>query len=103
MAETRVQATNLSPTIWDEDFTTEFYQTNPFSMYAGTSENNVIRMKEDFASKRGNGITFEFITNLGRGVILDRQPLRGHEDKLGEYGDRVYWHMRKKGISIHEY
>lgn len=102
MAETRVTAA-LSPQIWDETFTKEFYQTNPFSAYAGTGENNVIRMKEDFASQRGNGITFEFITNLGRGVIFDRQPLRGHEDVLGEYGDIIHWRLRKKGVSLHEF
>ena len=101
MAETRVNSA-LSPTIWDDDFTTEFYQTNPFSAYMGTSENNPIRMKEDFASQRGNGITFEFITNFKRGAIVDRQPLRGHEDVLGEYGDKIMWQMRKKGVSIHE-
>jgi hypothetical protein len=101
MAETRVNA-NLSPTIWDDKFSTEFFQSNPFSAYAGTSQNNVIRMKEDFASQRGNGITFEFITNLKRGTIYDRQPLRGHEDVLGEYGDKIFWRMRKKGISMHE-
>ncbi|WP_022722875.1 DUF4043 family protein, partial [Rhodopseudomonas sp. B29] len=101
MADTRVNA-NLSPTVWDDKFSTEFFQSNPFSAYAGTSPNNVIRMKEDFASKRGNGITFEFITNLARGTIFDRQPLRGHEDTLGEYGDKVFWRMRKKGISMHE-
>lgn len=101
MAETRV-TTGLSPQIWDDQFSTEFYQTNPFSMYAGTSSNNPIVMKEDFASKRGNGITFEFITNLAKGAIFDRQPLRGHEDVLGEYGDIIYWRLRKKGISMHE-
>jgi hypothetical protein len=101
MAETRVNA-NLSPTIWDDQFSTEFYQTNPFSNYAGTTENNVIVMKEDFAAQRGNGVTFEFITNLKRGTIFDRQPLRGHEDVMGEYGDKVSWRLRKKGISIHE-
>lgn len=101
MADTRVNQ-NLSPTIWDDQFSTEFFQSNPFSAYSGTSENNVIRMKEDFASKRGNGITFEFITNLKRGTIFDRQPLRGHEDSLGEYGDKAFWRMRKKGISMHE-
>lgn len=101
MADTRVNA-NLTPQIWDDQFSTEFFQSNPFSAYAGTSSNNVIRMKEDFASKRGNGITFEFITNLTRGTIYDRQPLRGHEDVLGEYGDKVFWRMRKKGISMHE-
>jgi hypothetical protein len=101
MAETRVNS-HLSPQIWDDQFSTEFYQTNPFSAYAGTDSNNVIVMKEDFASKRGNGITFEFITNLKRGTIFDRQPLRGHEDVLGEYGDKVFWRMRKKGISMHE-
>jgi hypothetical protein len=101
MAETRVNAA-LSPQIWDDDFSTEFYQTNPFAMYAGTSSNNPIVMKEDFASKRGNGITFEFITNLAKGALFDRQPLRGHEDVLGEYGDKIFWRMRKKGISIHE-
>jgi len=101
MAETRANA-NLTPTVWDEDFSVEFFQSNPFSAYAGTGANNIIRMKEDFQSKRGNGITFEFVTNLAPGAITGRQPLRGHEDKLGEYGDRVYWDMRKKGVSMHE-
>jgi hypothetical protein len=101
MAETRVNP-NLSPTIWDNTFNTEFYQTNPFAAYAGTERNNPIVMREDFAAQRGNGITFEFITNLERGTIFDRQPLRGHEDVLGEYGDKVSWRLRKKGISLHE-
>lgn len=101
MAETRV-VDGLSPTIWDDQFSTEFYQSNPFSAYAGTSSTSPIVMKEDFASKQGNGITFEFITNLDRGSIKGRQPLRGHEDKLGEFGDKAYWDMRKKGISMHE-
>ena len=101
MAETRV-VEGLSPEIWDDQFSTEFYQNNPFSRYMGTGANNPIRMKEDFKSQRGNGITFEFITNLDRGSIRGRQPLRGHEDKLGEYGDKVFWDMRKKGVSMHE-
>jgi hypothetical protein len=101
MAETRVTGT-LSPSIWDDKFSTEFFQTNPFAAYAGTGTNNAIVMKEEFASKRGNGITFEFITNLVRGTLFDRQPLRGHEDQLGEYGDRIFWRLRKKGISMHE-
>jgi hypothetical protein len=101
MAETRV-VPGLSPEIWDDQFSTEFYQTNPFSAYAGTGTDNPIVMKEDFASKRGNGISFEFITNLKRGSIRGRQPLRGHEDKLGEFGDKAYWDMRKKAISMHE-
>lgn len=101
MAEIRVNP-NLSPTIWDDRFSTEFFQSNPFAAYAGTSNNNMIVMKEDYASKRGNGITFEFITNLTRGTIFDRQPLRGHEDALGEYGDKIFWRMRKKGLAINE-
>lgn len=101
MAETRVVA-DLSPQIWDDQFSTEFYQGNPFSRYMGTGSNNPIVMKEDFASQRGNGITFEFITALDKGSIRGRQPLRGHEEKLGEYGDKVFWDMRKKGISMHE-
>ena len=101
MAETRV-TDGLSPEIWDDNFSVEFYQNNPFAKYMGTGSNNPIRMKEDFASKRGNGITFEFITNLDRGSIKGRQPLRGHEDKLGEFGDKVMWDMRKKGVSMHE-
>lgn len=101
MAETRSNSL-LTPTIWDDKFSTEFFQTNPFAAYQGTGTNNVIRVKEDFQSKRGNGVTFEFITNLLRGTIYDRQPLRGHEDALGEYGDKVFWRMRKKGIAMNE-
>lgn len=101
MADTRAIA-QLTPEQWDDKFTVEFFQTNPFAPYSGTSENNPIRMKEDFQSKRGNGITFEFITKLGKGVILDRQPLRGHESQLGEYGDVAYWRMRKQALAFHE-
>jgi hypothetical protein len=101
MAETRVQSA-LSPTIWDDKFSTEFFQDNPFSAYAGTGSDNLIVMKEEFASKRGNGITYEFITSLDRGSIKGYQPLRGHEDKLGEFGDKIHWEMRKKGVSLHE-
>lgn len=101
MAETRAN-TALTPEIWDDQFTTEFFQNNPFSAYAGAGNDNPIVMKEDFAAQRGNGISFPFITNLEKGSIRGRQPLRGHEDKLGEYADKVHWDMRKKGISIHE-
>ena len=73
MAETRSNV-NLTPTIWDDRFSTEFFQTNPFAAYQGTGTNNVIRVKEDYQSKRGNGITFEFITNLKRGTILTASP-----------------------------
>lgn len=101
MAETRASP-EMTPQIWDDQFSTEYFQQNAFAKYMGTGDNNPIRIKEDFASKRGNGITFSFVTNLTRGTIFDRQPLRGHEDLLGEYGDKVNWRLRKKGISIHE-
>lgn len=101
MAETRVNSA-LTPQIWDNDFNTEFFQTNPFSMYQGEGSNNPIVVKDNFKNERGNGVTFEFITNLERGTLYDRQALRGHEDVLGEYGDIIYWRLRKKGISLHE-
>jgi N4-gp56 family major capsid protein len=101
MAETRAIA-QLTPEIWDDQFSTEFFQTNPFAAYSGTSENNIIRMKEDLASKRADGITFEFITSLEKGAIKGRTPLKGSESQMGEYGDKVLWDMRKKAISLHE-
>jgi N4-gp56 family major capsid protein len=101
MSETRA-IQELTPEIWDDQFSNEWFQSNTFSAYSGTGDNNVIRMKEDFASKRGNGITFEFITNLERGSLRGRTPLKGNESQLGEYGDRVMWDMRKKAIGLHE-
>lgn len=101
MAETRAVAT-LTPQIWDDEFSVEFFQFNPFSAYAGTDDNSVIRMKEDLASKRADGITFEFITSLQRGAKTGRTPLKGNEQRLGEYGDKVIWDIRKEAISIHE-
>ena len=101
MAETRVIA-ELTPQIWDAQFSTEYYQTNPMAPYMGTDMNSIIRMKEDFASQQGNGITFEFITNLSKGSLKNRERLRGNEKKLGEYGDKVFWQLRKQGISMHE-
>lgn len=101
MAETRA-IQELTPEIWDDQFTVETYQTNPFAAYAGTGSNNPIVMKEDFASQRGNGISFEFISQLEEGAITGRAPLKGNEDVLGEYGDKVFWDRRKRAISMHE-
>jgi hypothetical protein len=101
MPETRAVA-ELTPEIWDEEFSVETFQSNPFAAYSGTGAGNIIRMKEDFKSKRGNGISFEFITQLNEDAITGRTPLEGNEDQLGEYGDKVFWDRRKKGISIHE-
>jgi len=101
MAETRA-IQELTPEIWDDQFTVETYQKNPFARYMGTGSSKIIRVKEDFASKRGNGISFEFISQLDKGAITGRTPLKGNEDVLGEYGDKVYWDRRKKGISKHE-
>ena len=101
MAETRAVAA-LTPQIWDDDVSVETFQSNPFSAYSGTGENNVIRMKEDLASKRADGITFEFITRLERGAKTGRTTLKGNEQRLGEYGDKVFWDIRKEAISMHE-
>lgn len=101
MAETRV-IPGLSPTEWDKTFTIEYLQQNPFAPYAGVSRNKPIVMKENFASERGNGITFEFITALDQGVTLNYEKLLGHEDRLSEYGDRVYWNVVRKGIALHD-
>jgi hypothetical protein len=68
----------------------------------GNVEQQPHRDERGLRFQAGNGITFEFITNLAKGAIFDRQPLRGHEDVLGEYGDIISWRMRKKGISLHE-
>jgi hypothetical protein len=101
MADTRAQV-NLTPQIWDDQFSVEYFQSNPIAAYAGTDMNNVVVMKEDLQSKRGDGITFEFITRLAPGAKLDRAPLKGFEQRLGEYGDKVFWNVRKEGISMHE-
>lgn len=101
MADTRAQA-NLTPQIWDDQFSVEYFQSNPMAAYAGTDSNNPIVMKEDLASKRADGITFEFITRLQRGAKTGRSPLKGFEQRLGEYGDKVFWDVRKEGISMHE-
>lgn len=101
MAETRTMSTN-NPMIWDRNFTIEMYQHNPFAAYAGTGSNKPIVMKEEFTSQKGNGISFEFITKLSKETRFDYDTLRGNEEQLGEYGDRVYWRQRMKGITMHE-
>ena len=101
MADTR-SVSQLTPELWDEDFSTEYFQTNPMAAYAGTSSNNPIVMKEDLASRRASGISYEFIRRLTPGAKLDRAPLKGYEQRLGEYGDKVTWNVRKEAISIHE-
>lgn len=102
MAETRTLP-GFSPQKWDSDFNVEYFQNNPFAAYAGTGRTNPIVMMDDWKGQRGNVYNYAFVTNLDRGSIKGKQPLRGHEDTLGEWGDAISWTMRKKGVSVNEY
>lgn len=80
MAETLARS-GLTPQQWDDSFFTEYIRDNRFMRYMGTSESNIIQVKEDLTRKPGDRVTFATARALGGGVT-GNAVLEGNEAPL---------------------
>ena len=56
MADPNITAARpgLTPTIWDDQYFSEYVRTNQFSRYFGTSMDSMIQLKDDLTRKNGD-------------------------------------------------
>ena len=81
MADTSV-ASGLTVQQWDDRYFREYIQEMPFKGESGTGENNIIQVKEDLTSKKGERVHFALMNRLVGAGVTGTQTLEGNEESL---------------------
>lgn len=101
MADTLV-ADGLRVQQWDDKFFVEWMLENPFSRYMGTSENDIIQIKEELTKKRGDSVTYALVNRLRNNATQGSNMLEGNEEELTSRSQRVYVDKRRHAVRIPE-
>lgn len=81
MADTPV-ATGLTVQQWDSSFFKEYLEANRFRAVMGTSPNNVIQLKTDLTTKKGDSVTYALVNRLASAGITGSNTLEGNEEAM---------------------
>lgn len=73
---------NLTPTIWDRDFFTEYVRSNQFAPYMGQSMTSMIQVREDLTRERGDRVVFPSVRRLVGAGVTGNTVLEGNEELL---------------------
>jgi hypothetical protein len=76
---------------------------NPLNDLAGTSDNDIIQVKEDLSTKRGASITFQLVGRLSGTGVSDDAQLMDNEELLDNAGYSVTVHQLRNGVRRGEY
>ena len=102
MSDTTVASAN-SIQKWADDHFVEYTRMNPLNDLAGTSDNDIIQVKEDLTKTKGTIITFQLVGRLsGSGVTNDAQ-LENNEELLDNAGLAVTVNQLRNGVRRGEY
>lgn len=101
MADTRV-ATGLTVEQWDSQFFTEYLTENRYAGEMGTSENNIIQVKENLSKKPGDRLNFALVNKLTQDAITGRDVLEGNEEDMASRSCEVTVTKRRNGVRVAE-
>jgi N4-gp56 family major capsid protein len=73
---------NLTPTIWDRRFFTEYVRKNRFSKYMGEEMTSLIQVREQLGREEGDSIVFPAVRRLVGAGVTGNQVLTGNEELL---------------------
>jgi hypothetical protein len=95
MAVTTVSANNKL-VVYTKEINREFVRENMFSPYMGTELNSIIRIKQDLVSG-GDQMNIPLVTKL-RSPGVGSGTLVGNEDKIDNYGMRVWIDWKRNAV-----
>lgn len=101
MADTRV-ASGLTVEQWDSQFFTEYLTENRFKSEMGTSESNIIQVKENLSKKPGDRINYALVNRLSQDAITGRDVLEGNEEDMASRSYEQAVTKRRNGVRIAE-
>jgi N4-gp56 family major capsid protein len=84
MADMNITAAraNLTPTIWDRRFFTEYVRKNRFSKYMGEEMGSLIQVREQLGRQEGDSIVFPSVRRLVGAGVTGNTVLEGNEELL---------------------
>ena len=97
MAETSA-ATGLTVQQWDDKFFMEHLSENRFKGEMGTSELNIIQVKEDLTKKQGDSVTFALVNKLTGAGVTNGATLEGNEESLDSRSYKLTIAERAHGV-----
>ncbi len=102
MADTR-PASGLNPTQWDDKYTREYFQENPFTAVMGSGPNSIIQMKEDFSKGKGDNMTINLVGRMSDDDGVEGTDLlEGNEEEMDTRSFNFLINKRRKAIRIPE-
>ncbi len=101
MTDTRV-STGLTVEQWDDKFFMEYLSENRFAGEMGTSENDIIQVKENLTKKPGDRINFALVNRLTNEATLGRDTLEGNEEDLVSRSYELLVNKRRNAVRVAE-
>ncbi len=101
MADTRAIA-NLTPEQWDDKFFTEYLTENRYAGEMGTSENDIIQVKESLTTKAGDRVNFALVNKLTQDAVTGRGTMEGHEEDMGTRSYELVVDKRRNAVRVAE-
>jgi hypothetical protein len=102
MTTTSAQS-GLTPQQWDDKFFTSYVRQNQFAPYMGTTEYDMIQVKQDLMKKNGDSITYALVNDLTGAGVTGSTTLLGAEEALMSRSFRVYVDMLRHAVTVHEW
>src|SRR5262245_41834447 len=72
----------LTPTIWQDNFWSEYVRQNQFSVYFGSTENAMIQLRTQLGREEGDSIVFPAVRSLKGAGVTGNTVLEGNEEIL---------------------
>ena len=95
-------ASGLTVEQWDDKFFTEYLTQNRFASEMGTSEGNIIQVKEKLSKQPGDRINFALVNKLINPAKTGRTTLEGQEENMLSRSFEVVVDKRRNGVRIAE-
>lgn len=102
MADTR-PAAGLTVQQWDDKYTREYFQENPWKPVMGTDTNSIIQLKEDFSKGKGDNMSIALVNRLGDDDGVEgTNVLEGNEEDMSSRSFNFNINKRRKAIRVAE-
>jgi N4-gp56 family major capsid protein len=102
MTTTSAQS-GLTPQLWDDKFFTSYVRSNQFARYMGTSEYDMIQVKQDLTKKRGDSVTYALVNDLTGAGKTGSATLKGYEEAMMSRSQKVSVDLLRHAVTVHEW
>ncbi|HXI78040.1 MAG TPA: DUF4043 family protein [Steroidobacteraceae bacterium] len=93
----------LTPTIWSDQFFSEYVRTNQFSRYFGTSDSSIIQLKDDLTRKAGDSVVFATVRRLVGAGVTGNTVLRGNEELINARSLKVSVDVIRHAVAVSDW